>query len=78
MRYPLNSIEDVRTILGFCAAKNIPASWSGVCVWIEKGTQFTASQERSLEKTGARFAKKRGQWFWRACDGLPKKIEVAS
>ena len=78
MRYPLNSVEDVQAVMLMLRAMGIACEWSGICVWLDKGSKLTKAKERELETIGARWAKKRGQWFFRACDGLPKHIETAA
>ena len=76
MRYPLNSAQDVQAVMMMLESIGIACEWSGICVWLDKSARLTKAKERELETMGARWAKKRGQWFFRACDGLPKHIEV--
>lgn len=77
MQYPLNSIQDVQVIMCMLESLGIGCTWSGICVWIDKAAKLTKSKQRELEEMGARYARKRGQWFFRACDGLPKHISTA-
>ena len=76
MRYPLNSAQDVQAVMMMLESMGIGCAWSGVCVWIDKNANLSKSKQRELEEIGARWAKKRGQWFFRACDGLPKQISI--
>lgn len=76
MGYPLNSVEDVRSVCSMLDYMGVSWEWSGICVWLEG--DFTPAKERGFEKLGFRWAKKRGQWFIRACDGLPKDLGAAA
>ena len=78
MGYPLNSAEDVQAVMAMLSAMGIGCTWSGLCVWIDKDARITATARATLEDMGARRAKKRGQWFFRACDGLPRQITDAA
>ncbi|MBR4614655.1 MAG: hypothetical protein IKO55_03530 [Kiritimatiellae bacterium] len=78
MGYPLNSVQDVQAVMLMCKSMGYACEWSGICVWIDKAAKISKARERELETMGARWAKKRGQWFFRACDGLPKTIETAA
>lgn len=66
--YPLKTAGDVLVIMRYLRDKGIRCEWSGICVWLE-GT-FPPAAERNLEKLGARWARKRGQWFFRAAEGI--------
>lgn len=76
MRYPLNSVQEVQVCMTMLQAQGIGCEWSGLCVWIAKDARLSAVQERDYRNAGMSYARKRGQFFFRACEGLPKKIDV--
>lgn len=57
-------------------AAGISCEWSGVCVWIT--SQLDGDGLARVAGCGGRYAQKRGQWYIRACDGLPRRIEDAA
>lgn len=74
--YPLQSELDVKTAANHLRAAGIACEWSGVCLWIV--SPLSGDQELRVMHCGGRYAQKRGQWYIRGREGLPRKIEVAA
>lgn len=75
--YPLQSELDVKTAANYLRGAGIACEWSGVCLWITSQA-MDASQKVMVIDAGGRYAQKRGQWYIRGREGLPRKIEVAA
>lgn len=65
----INTPDDVAVVLAFLDEHRIPASWSGLCVWIEceADEQLTGI----LNRLGFEYSKKREAWYLRGADGIP-------
>lgn len=64
----VNTPDDVRTVLTFMDSRNIAASWSGLCVWIEQAADLELTG--ILNRLGFEWSAKRGKWYLRAADDV--------
>ena len=64
----LTSAEDVRCVMGVLGSMGIGCTWSGLCVWVEKG--LPKRKAADVAEIGAVWSGKRGQWYFRAVEGL--------
>lgn len=75
--YPLQSEIDVRTAAAYLRGSGVLCEWSGVCLWITS-QDMTREQVATIVECGGRYAQRRGQWYIRGREGLPRRIEVAA